>query len=73
MVSFCEWSLGPGSVKSLVADSIGMDQHLHSGSRNVPVLAGVNLLENRDISFRRVRSAVFGTAYRVVPLSGDSK
>ena len=33
MVPFCEWSLGQGSLKSLVADSYGMDQHLHFGSR----------------------------------------
>ena len=29
----CRWSLEQGSLKSLVADSFGMDQHLHFGSR----------------------------------------
>ena len=27
------WRLGQGCLKSLVADSLGMDQHLHFGSR----------------------------------------
>ena len=27
VVSFCQWSLEQGSLKSLVADSLGMDQH----------------------------------------------
>ena len=33
LVSFCQWSLVQGSLKSMVADSLGMDQHLHFGSR----------------------------------------
>ena len=33
MVSFRQWSLAQGSLKSLAADSYGMDQHLHFRSR----------------------------------------
>ena len=51
---FATWSLVKASLESLVADSLGMDQHLHFGSRKAyPFLLGMNLLEDHDISFRR--------------------
>ena len=70
MVSSCEWSLEQGSLKSLVADSYGMDQYLHFGSRKVPVLAGINLLESHDFSFRRKEFLVYDAEghARSVPL-----
>ena len=53
MVALCYWSPGQGSLKSLVVDSHGWISFYTLEAENVPVLAGMNLLENHDISFRR--------------------
>ena len=53
MVSFCKWSLGQGSVKSLLLTPLGWISMYTLEAENVLVLAGVNLRENHDISFGR--------------------
>ena len=59
VVSFCQWSLEQGSVKSLVADSFRWISIYTLEAENVPVLAGMNLLEAHDIFFRRNEFLVY--------------
>ena len=51
-MSFSQCLLVKGSLKSLVDHSLGMDRHVHYGSRKRTRHCWLNLLENHDISFR---------------------
>ena len=70
---FGQWSLGQGSLKSLVADSCGMDQHVHFGSRKRASSCRYDFARRLSVRSLNSESPVLGTARRVVFLSRDSK
>ena len=70
MVSFCRRLLGQGSLKSLVLTPLEWISIYTFESENLPVLAGMNLLENHEISFRQNEFLVYDAEghARSVPL-----